>query len=374
MPAPKRILIVGGGIAGLALGRGLRQHGFLPDIVERAASWSAAGTGLYIPGNGARALGALGLADQALARAVRISHQRILDHAGRRLAEIELARHWSPAGACVGIARGDLHRVLLEGAAGVPIRLGTTLTSLDDSDDGVNAAFSDGSKITYDLVVGADGIHSSVRQLVFRDIRPRRLGQVCWRFVVDCASALDAWTAMLAPRRAFLMVPIAPNRLYCYADLMAPATDDGSDRDLARFRNLFADFAEPVPALLGALERFDSIHFAPIEEVLVHSAIKGRVALVGDAAHAMSPNMAEGASMALEDALVLTRMLSAHESVAEALSAFAERRRARIRWVQDRTHLRDRIRTLPVSLRNLALRAAGDALYRRDYRPLFEDP
>ena len=374
MPAPLRILIVGGGIAGLALGRALREQGFVPEIIERAASWPAGGTGLYLPGNGVRALGALGLADKVLARAVRMSHQRILDHTGRQLAEIELAKLWNPVGPCVGIARGELHRILLEGAAGVPMRLGTTVTTLSQEDDEVNVAFADGSTGTYDLVVGADGIHSSIRQLVFGDIRPRHLGQVSWRFLVDHFGAIETWTAMLAPRQAFLAMPVGPNRLYCYADLAALATEDPTGRDLVRFLALFAEFADPVPRILSELESFDSIHFSPIEEIVVDTCVQGRVVLIGDAAHATSPNMAEGASMALEDALVLTQMLATHGSPAEALSAFSERRRARIRWVRQRTHRRDRIRTLPVPLRNLALRLAGTALYQRDYRPLFEEP
>ena len=118
-----------------------------------------------------------------------------------------------------------------------------------------------------------------------------------------------------------------------------------------------------MPSILSELKTFDSIYFSPIEEIVVDTWVQGRVVLIGDAAHATSPNMAEGASMALEDALVLTRMLATHGSPAEALSAFSERRRARIRWVQQRTHRRDRIRTLPVRLRNLALRLAGTALY-----------
>ena len=135
MPAPSRILIVGGGIAGLALGRALRQQGFVPEIIERAALWPAGGTGLYLPGNGVRALRALGVADKVLARAVRMSHQRILDHTGRQLAEIELAQLWNKVGLCVGIARRDLHRILLDGTAGVPIRLGTTVTALAQQDN-----------------------------------------------------------------------------------------------------------------------------------------------------------------------------------------------------------------------------------------------
>jgi 2-polyprenyl-6-methoxyphenol hydroxylase-like FAD-dependent oxidoreductase len=170
------------------------------------------------------------------------------------------------------------------------------------------------------------------------------------------------------------MMPVAENRLYCYADLTRTAREDPTDRDLGRLRTLFSDFAEPVPRILSQLRSFDPIHFAPIEEIFLDTWVRGRVVLVGDAAHATSPNMAEGASMALEDALVLSRILSTRRSIAAALAAYSERRRARTNWVQRRTHRRDRIRTLPLPLRDLALRLAGSAIYRRDYRPLFDEP
>jgi 2-polyprenyl-6-methoxyphenol hydroxylase-like FAD-dependent oxidoreductase len=370
---PLRVLIVGGGVAGLALGRALRAQGLDPEIIERASSWPASGTGLYIPGNGVRALGALGLADEVLARAVHISHQRILDHTGRRLAEIELDNFWSPVGPCVGIARTELHRILLEGAGDVRMRLGTSLTRLSQDHDEVHVVFSDGSTGTYDLVVGADGIHSFVRQLAFGSVVPRYLGQVSWRFLVDHSGAIRTWTVMLGPRRAFLMVPVGPNRLYCYADLAAAAAEDPTERDPVRLRTLFADFAQPVPGILRQLQSFDSIHFSPIEEIVCEAPVRGRVVLLGDAAHATSPNMAEGASLALEDALVLAHMLRTHGSPAESFSAFRERRQARIRWVRQRTRRRDRVRALPALLRNLALRLGGTTLYRRDYRPLLEE-
>jgi 2-polyprenyl-6-methoxyphenol hydroxylase-like FAD-dependent oxidoreductase len=169
-------------------------------------------------------------------------------------------------------------------------------------------------------------------------------------------------------------MPVGPNRLYCYSDLATLAAEDPTDHDLVRLRALYRGFAEPVPSILSELKSFDSIHFSPIEEIDVDTWVQGRVVLIGDAAHATSPNMAQGASMALEDALVLTQMLATHGSPAAALAAFSERRSARIRWVRQRTHRRDRIRTLPTPLRNLALRFAGTALYQRDYRPLFEEP
>jgi 2-polyprenyl-6-methoxyphenol hydroxylase-like FAD-dependent oxidoreductase len=254
------------------------------------------------------------------------------------------------------------------------MRRGTTLSALSQEDGEVSVSFADGSPGKYDLVVGADGINSSIRRLVFGNIRPRHLGQVSWRFLVDHSGAIETWTAMLGRRRTFLAMPVGPTRLYCYADLADVATEDPTGRDLDRLMALFAEFAEPVPSIFGELETFDSIHFSPIEEIVLDTWIQGRVVLIGDAAHATSPNMAEGASMALEDAVVLTQMLSMHGSPPEALSAFSKRRHARIRWVQQRTHRRDRIRTLPVRFRNLALRLLGTALYERDYRPLFEEP
>jgi 2-polyprenyl-6-methoxyphenol hydroxylase-like FAD-dependent oxidoreductase len=288
---------------------------------------------------------------------------------GRLLAEVELGKLWNRVGCCVGIARVDLHRILLDGADGVPMRLGTTVTTLTQEADKV-VTFNDGSCGTYDLVVRADGIHSSIRQFVLPDTRPRHLGQVSWRFLVDESVAVRTWTALLGPRQAFLALPVGPNRLYCYADLAADPTRGDLDRLVA----LFKEFAHPVPGLISALESFDAIHFSPIEEILVDTWVHGRVVLIGDAAHATSPNMAEGASMALEDALVLAQMLATHSSPAEALSTFTERRRGRVSWVQQRTHGRDRVRKLPVPIRDLALRLAWTALYRRDYRPLLEKP
>ena len=170
---PSRILIVGGGIAGLALGRALREQGFDPEIIERAASWPAGGTGLYLPGNGVRALRALGLADRVLARAVRMSHQRILDHTGRQLAEID----WQSFGARSAPAWASLVVSFIASFSKPPrvsrCGLAPLVTTLSQEDDEVNVDFADGSSGTYELVVGADGIHSSIRQLVFGRIRPR---------------------------------------------------------------------------------------------------------------------------------------------------------------------------------------------------------
>jgi 2-polyprenyl-6-methoxyphenol hydroxylase-like FAD-dependent oxidoreductase len=223
------------------------------------------------------------------------------------------------------------------------------------------------------VVIGADGINSSIRRLAFGDVQPRDVGQISWRFVADEPCGVTTWTVMLARDRAFLMMPVGLGGLYCYADLMRRR---GEETVPARdtLRAVFDDFAEPVPRLLPQLERVDAIHVGPIEEIDLDRCVDRRVVLVGDAAHATSPNMAQGASMALEDAQILAAALSSGDSPLEALAAFAARRRARVRWVQQRTRHRDRIRQLPSWLRNLSLRIAGGAIYKADYRPLFAEP
>jgi FAD-dependent urate hydroxylase len=368
---PPSVLIVGAGIAGLALGRALRARGISAEIIERTTAWTPAGTGIYLPANGVRALQSLGIGDAVTSRSVRMTYQRILDNRGRLLAEVDLDAVWGAVGPCVGMRRADLHSMLLDGAHGVPLRLGTTVTALTESHDAVTVVFDDGVQREYDVVVGADGVHSTIRRLAFGSTPPNYVGQVSWRFLSEHTHGITNWTVMLDRRRAFLTVPV-PGGLYCYADLTCERIERASD--LTPLRSLFLDFAAPMDAILDRLVNTDAVHFAPIEEVTVEPGVTGRIVLIGDAAHATSPNMAQGACMALEDALVLSEMLASGGRVADQLLAFSERRRARIRWVQQRTHRRDRVRSLPASLRNIALRSAAARMYRNDYQPLFSEP
>ena len=120
-----RILVVGAGIAGLAMARSLRGHGFALDVVERQPTWSPAGAGIYLPGNAARALRSLGLADAVAERAARISHQRFGDHRGRALFEVDVAEMWRGVGPCLALHRADLHTVLASHDDPVEVSMGT---------------------------------------------------------------------------------------------------------------------------------------------------------------------------------------------------------------------------------------------------------
>jgi 2-polyprenyl-6-methoxyphenol hydroxylase-like FAD-dependent oxidoreductase len=361
-----RVLIVGAGVAGLSLARALLQRGLASEVVERASEWQPSGAGLYLPGNAVRALGELGLGPALAARANPIGRQRLLDQRGRPLAEIDLGRIWAGVGGCVAIERAALHEVLREATAEVPVRLGVSVTGLEEG-DAPRVSFSDGSTGSYDLVVGADGVHSKIRSLALDGPPASYVGQASWRFVADGFPELTDWTVLLGRGRSFLTVALGEGVVYCYADVNASEPDAVAGED---WRRLFADFAEPVPRLL---ERATEAYFAPIEEVVPPVWTARWVALVGDAAHASSPNMAQGAAMAVEDALVLAELLTAGQPVEDALAGYEQRRRGRVAFVQEQTHRRDRTRSLPPAVRNLTLRLAAERIFRSNYGRL-RDP
>jgi FAD-dependent urate hydroxylase len=370
-----RILVVGAGIAGLGAARALRERGFTPDVVERESAWSQSGTGIYLPGNTARALRALGLESAVIERATLIPHQRICDHRGHLLTDIDVGTMWRDVGPCVALHRADLHEVLAFHGDPVPVRLGVSPRTFRQQNGMVTVEFDDGSISRYDLVVGADGIHSQVRQLVVGAAVVRPVGQLAWRFVTKCPPAVTTWTVLFGRRVSFLAVPIGRGKVYCYCDALTnSAPGQEADDVIGQLARLLAGFTGPVQVILDALGPNGAVYVAPIEEVILDEWARGSVLLIGDAAHATSPNMAQGAAMALEDGLVLAECLAAAGGVPEALVRFQARRRPRTQWVLAQTHRRDRTRNLTPALRNLLLRRWGRNIFHANYRPLLDLP
>jgi FAD-dependent urate hydroxylase len=211
-----RVLIVGGGIAGLALARLLARGGVEVEVIEREEAWRPAGTGMYLPGNAVRALRTLGLDAQVASRAVEIPRQRFCDHRGRLLFDIDVAELWAGVGPCLAIHRRDLHELLLEAASDVSVRLGLAVADVAHDGGTASVAFSDGASGNYDLVVGADGIRSAVRRLAFGPTAvPRPVGQVGWRFLAPRPAEVTTWSVMLGRGTTFLTIPLLHDQVYC---------------------------------------------------------------------------------------------------------------------------------------------------------------
>jgi 2-polyprenyl-6-methoxyphenol hydroxylase-like FAD-dependent oxidoreductase len=210
------ILVVGAGIAGLGATRALRQRGFAPDLVEQQPTWTHPGAGIYLPGNATRALRALGLESAVAERGTLIPNQRLCDHRGRLLIDIDLAALWGDIGPCLAVHRRDLHEVLVSHGQPVPISMGRPVQRLSHDRNKINVEFGDATANSYDLVIGADGIHSKTRQLVAGDNAVRPVGQVAWRFVTKCPPEVTTWTVLLGRDATFLAVPIGAGRVYCY--------------------------------------------------------------------------------------------------------------------------------------------------------------
>jgi 2-polyprenyl-6-methoxyphenol hydroxylase-like FAD-dependent oxidoreductase len=370
----RRVLIVGGGIAGLALARGLSRAGVAWDLVERAPAWAPLGAGIVLGPNAMAVMRGLGLDGEIRARGHELGEMAITDARGRVLGRTNLARVAARFGPSVALHRATLHEVLAK-AAGDPVRLGTTVASLEAGAEGVRVRADDGGEADYALVVGADGLRSRTREQVFGEITPAYAGYTCWRLVVERPPGVSRAQEMWGRGLRFGIVPIDDgSRVYCFAVANAPAgTPDPEDGRVARFRARFADFGGPVPAILERVEHPRQLLHHDLEEVVHRPWHRGRVVLVGDAAHGMTPNMGQGAAMALEDVAVLVEQLAAPDALgdglAAALAAWTARREPRVTWVQNQSRRIGRVAQwqgrVACALRNGLVRLAPDAANER---------
>ncbi len=337
MASAENVLIVGGGIAGLTLATALHRQGCKVELIERNTAWHDAGAGIAVQANGLRALRSLGLSEAIERAGAPLRHWQFCDPHGAVLCSIDLQEVWGHVGQCIGIERAKLQEVLLDGAAAVPIRLGTSITCLTQSERRVAVKFTDGSAGEYDLLVGADGIASTVRELALGRTPLQSAGHVGWRSLVPRRPrALQHLQFFLGDGCFFGLCPVA-NGAYGFGHVNDPTIRDQVQGRLQRLRARFAEFGRSVPEYLAALDRDEQIHCSTIQWIDQDQWHAGRVLLIGDAAHASSPILGQGGCLAMEDALVLAEILQAGHSISDALSAYESRRKPRVKWIQQQS-------------------------------------
>jgi 2-polyprenyl-6-methoxyphenol hydroxylase-like FAD-dependent oxidoreductase len=369
-----RILIVGGGIAGLTLAAALHRQGISAELVERNAAASARGAAITLHANGVRVLRELGLQAAIDQVSTALPYWTFCDDQGRVLSQTNLDQLWGDVGPCRGITRACLHEILLA-ATPVPRRRQADVIGLEPHHTAVSATFRDGTSNDYDLVIGADGIHSTVRRLAISSAPPRFIGLTAWRSVAPIRlRGVTGLTVLLGDGCFFGLVPVGGTATYGFAGLSSATFNDPRQGRLARFRRRFSHFGEPVATYLNALSTDTDLHAGPVESIELPQWHTGRVLLIGDAAHAAPPHMGQGGSMAMEDANVLAEILATAKDIKTAITTYTARRQPRVAWVHTQSHLAANTWALPPSVRNAALRDRGNQILTDRYQPLVTAP
>ncbi len=367
--ADDRPLIVGAGIAGLALARALAGRGVDSSVVDRRVQRPDSGLGINLPGNAVRALGDLGLADQVAGKGVVNRRREYRNEAGRLLFDVDEDAFWGSATPSVCLRRGDLLQALNDPQR--PPTWERVVTAVQVDDGWPVVRYADGTASTHPLVIGADGVHSQVRAAVDdSDVTRRSLMTDAGLRFMTANPGVDCWTAWSGREGTLLLIPVDADTVYGYAASTRGGAGVGG---LGWLWRTFVTFAEPVPTTIAAvIDRPDQIHHAEIEEVRCPRWSRGRVTLVGDAAHAMGPIWAQGAALAIEDAIVLARLVAESGSPQAVGPEFERRRRARVMGVQDATDRMSKLARMPIRVRDIAAHFLGQRAYRAAYGPLRE--
>jgi 2-polyprenyl-6-methoxyphenol hydroxylase-like FAD-dependent oxidoreductase len=337
---PRKVLTIGGGIGGLSAAIAVRRAGLEVDLAEINDTFRVYHVGIIVQGNFIRALAALGIADQAVAVGYPqsgLTFRDLHDHILADIPSIKLAGEKYPSD--LGMARPALHKVLAEAArsSGANLRLGVTFTSIAQTPDAVDVAFTDGTRGDYDVVIGADGLHSKVRSWVFGDaVVPKFTGQGVWRYNVPRPPAITRTLMCMGLEGGKCgFVPLTQTTGY----VLLVQSEPGNPRHpRERLAEIFRDRLAACTGIMGALRDQitdpSQVVYRPLSSVFVPAPWhRGRVLLIGDAAHATTPHLGQGAAQAVEDAVVLGELLAAERSHESVFERFMLRRYERCKFI-----------------------------------------
>lgn len=334
------VLIVGGGIAGMSCAIQMRKAGVAVDLIEMDADWRSYGAGLTVTGPTLRALRTLGVLDEVKQGGATWNIAKMHNQAGEYLSSVNLPRLADDLPATGGVMRPVLHGILSAKtlALGARVRLGATVAAFNDQGHEVVVTFNDGATAKYDLVVGADGIFSTVRKQLFPGApEPTSTGQVIYRLVAERPAGFDCTHFFMGTDCKVGFNPVSATHMYMF--LLHRAAADPWISPANQPQTLYEameGFGGFVPQIRDTVRSSNahSVNYRQLE-VLLHPApwFRGRVLLIGDAAHATTPHLASGAGMAIEDGIVLVEEIGAQSSLEAALNRFMSRRFERCRRV-----------------------------------------
>ena len=363
-----RITIVGGGIGGLTTAIALRRRGHEVAVYERSAELREAGAGITLWPNAMRVLFDLGVGDAIASRGTHLARATMRTADGKTLGVTETAaleRHFgAPA---IALHRADLQAALVEALPGEVLHLGAACSGVTVDRERPEIHFLNAPNVESDLVIGADGIHSAVRRHLFPSIETRYSGYTGWRGVTrhSATAVVETW----GRGARFGLVPIGDGRVYWFATQNAPAgTSRSATENRAYLLEIYGQWHAPIRELIAttpadAILQNDIIDIAPFA-----TWHRGRAVLLGDAAHPTTPNLGQGACMAIESAAVLAEEL-ARRDIDAAIAAYVQRRARRVARITTESWRIGRIGQLEgrfsTTIRNLVMRAMPQQLTER---------
>jgi len=335
------ILIVGAGIGGLTSAIALRRKGFDVEVIEKDRISSVYGVGIIQQSNVVRAMAELGVLQDYLEAGFGFNQLEIYIPSGAKVATVPAPKLAEDYPAMVGIGRRALHKVLSERAigAGARIKLGLMVNSMEDNGRSVKVTFSDSSTGEYAVVIGADGLYSDTRRTIFPNApEPEFTGQAVWRYNFERPSNLISLHVYDGPMGIGL-VPLSKSHMYMYLTTPEPGNPRYPKEGLAAAMRAKLSAAPPTLAHLATqITDDDGVVYKPLEWIfLTGDWHKGRVVLLGDAVHASTPHLGQGAGMAIEDSLVLAEELANNDSTEVAFRAFRNRRFERCKYIVERS-------------------------------------
>ena len=376
---PNEITIIGGGIAGLAAAIGLNNLGFKTRLFEAAAHISAVGAGLSLAPNAISALHYLGIKQAVLEKGYQLPQIRILDIEGKVINGID--HHWILDKYGIenfAIHRADLHSVLMSKIDPATIYTNKKIIGIKRKNNSCTLIFKDGSRHEAEYIIVADGIHSLIRQELIPGSTPRYSGYTCWRGIInDHGLNLRETTETWGYGKRFGIVPINKNQLYWFATMNAKAQDESlmKIKSPGDFRALFKGFHQDVQDVIGKINP-ESVLWNDILDIRpLKKYAYDRILLIGDAAHATTPNLGQGACQALEDAAVLTDALSKEMEIISAFQAYEKRRIAKATFVVNTSQQLGKIaqweNKLFCSLRNFILKMTPTQVNMKQFDKLY---
>lgn len=341
MAEARTALVIGGGIAGMSAAIALRNAGWSVDLIDRDPQWRVYGAGITITGPTLRAMGRLGILGQVLSMGYAADGIDICSADGRHMFSIDTRNEaLGTMPSAGGILRPTLHKIMSTRLLELEptVILGVTAEIIRPQGIRTEVELSNGKTSLYDLVVGADGIYSQTRQQLFPTAQqPAYAGQYCWRLMMPRHPDIHRRTFFLGGPAKVGLNPVAPDQMYMfYLEAQAEPVWRNDDELPDLLRSLLGEYGGVLKEVREGIDSTSNIICRPLETVLAgENWLHGNVVLIGDAAHATTPQLASGAGMGIEDGLVLGEEVARHASVDQALKSFMRRRFARCKLVVD---------------------------------------